>query len=292
MKGFILQNAYFDIIEYSSQAKRIKSELQKYGVECDIIRNFYGAVEVEKVIKTAFDGYDFCVYLDKDKYLLKALEKTGMRTFNRCEAIEICDDKMATCLSLSGNGIDMPVTLPGVLCYDGGVKLAESQTVTIENKLGYPLIVKSCYGSRGAGVHLVENRQQLLNIMNELKTVPHLFQQFIPESRGKDLRVIVIGGKVLGGMIRQSEGDFRSNVALGGNATPCPVSSKVEALCLKCASVLGLDYCGIDILLGKDDTPMVCEVNSNAFFYGFEKATGINVAKAYAEHILKEMRNV
>lgn len=291
MKGFILQNAYFDIVEYTSQAQRIKDELEKFGVECDIIRNYFGSVTVEMDIKTAFDGYDFCIYLDKDKYLLKALEKTGIRTFNRREAIEVCDDKMATCLALSGNGIAMPITVPGVLCYDDGVQIAESDAERIERLLGYPLVVKSCYGSRGTGVSLIENRQALQSKMNELKTLPHLFQKFIPESRGKDLRVIVIGGKVVGGMLRQSEGDFRSNVALGGRALPYPVSSKVEELCLKCALVLGLDYCGIDILLGENDTPHVCEVNSNAFFYGFERATGINVARAYAEHIIKEMHN-
>lgn len=292
MKGFILQNAYFDIVEYTSQATRIKEELEKLGVECDIIRNYYGAVAVGNEINTAFEGYDFCVYLDKDKYLLKALEKSGLRTFNRYEAIEVCDDKMATCLALSGNGVNIPLTVPGVLCYDSRVEIKQSDAEKIEKNLGYPLIVKSCYGSRGTGVSLVENREQLLLKMNELKTLPHLFQKFIPESRGKDLRVIVIGGKVLGGMLRLSNGDFRSNVALGGKALVYPVSSKVEELCLKCASVLGLDYCGIDILLGKDDTPYVCEVNSNAFFYGFERATGINVAKAYAEYIFSVMKGV
>lgn len=291
MKGLILQNAYFDIIEYSSQAERIKEELNTLGVECEIIRNYLGAVAVGKDI-TTFEGYDFCVYLDKDKYLLKALEKKGLRTFNNREAIELCDDKMATCLALSGNGIDLPLTIPGVLCYDGGVRISESQAERIEALLGYPIVIKSCYGSRGTGVYLAKNREELLKKMNELKTLPHLFQKFIPESRGKDLRVIVIGGKVLGGMLRQSEGDFRSNVALGGKAIPYTVSAKVEELCVKCASVLGLDYCGIDVLIGKDDTPYVCEVNSNAFFYGFESATGINVAKAYAEHILKEMGNI
>ncbi len=290
MKGFILKNAYFGIEEYDTQAQRIKQELNALGIECDIVRNAYGDVLIEKRIQTAFDGYDFSVYLDKDKYLLKAIEKCGIRTFNSYNAIEVCDDKAATFLSLSGHGINLPLTIPAVLCYDKAVSISEESAIKIERKLGYPLIIKSCYGSRGAGVYLVENRQQLLDKMNELKLVPHLFQQFIPESRGKDLRVIVIGGKVLGGMLRQSGGDFRSNVALGGNAAPYPVSDKVKSACVECAEILGLDYCGIDVLFGKDDTPYICEVNSNAFFYTFESVTEINVAKAYAEHIVNQMR--
>lgn len=289
MKGFILKNAYFDIVEYQTQAQRIKEELNLLGVECDIIRNFYGGVTVDKSLSTDFDGYDFCVYLDKDKYLLKALERLNIRTFNRFEAIELCDDKMATYLALSQNGIELPKTIPGVLCYDNIVKIGEDKAELIERKLGFPLIIKNCYGSRGTGVYLVDDRAQLIEKMNEMKMSPHLFQEFISQSYGKDLRVIVVGGKVLGGILRQSKGDFRSNVALGGKAVTYPVSAEVEAICLKCASLLGLDYCGIDVLFGIDDTPYICEVNSNAFFYGFESATGINVAKAYAEHIVKEM---
>ncbi|MGN1061047.1 MAG: RimK family alpha-L-glutamate ligase [Candidatus Coproplasma sp.] len=290
MKGFILQNAYFDAVEYESQARRIKEELNLLGVECDVIRNRYGDITVDKNIITAFSGYDFCVYLDKDKYLLKALEKLGMRTFNGFDAIEVCDDKMATHLALSGNGVDMPTTIPAVLCYDAAVKVGENEAEIIEKTLGYPLVIKSSYGSRGAGVYLIKDRARLIEKMNEMKSVPHLFQKFIPESYGKDLRVIVIGGKVLGGMLRQSEGDFRSNVALGGSAKPYPVDEKTQTICEKCARLLGLDYCGIDVLFGKDDTPYICEVNSNAFFYGFESATGINVAKAYAEYIINTIQ--
>lgn len=290
MKGIILKNAYFDVIEYDTQAERIKQELNALGVGCDIVRNDYCGVTVDGNVKTAFDGYDFCIYLDKDKYLLKALEKASLRTFNCFDAIEACDDKMATYLLLSGNGINVPFTVPAVLCYDEGVQIGEDKAELIERKLGYPLIVKRCYGSRGEGVFLVENRSKLLEKMRELKTVPHLFQKFIPESRGRDLRVLVIGGKVIGGMLRQSKGDFRSNVALGGEAKAYPVSDEVKAICIKCAKILKLDYCGIDVLFGKNGVPYICEVNSNAFFYGFERATGINVAKAYAQYIVNEMQ--
>lgn len=292
MKGFIFKNAYFNIKEYETQAQRLQEELQKLGTECDVIRNDYASIIVNENITTPFSDYDFCIYLDKDKYPLYSFEKLGMRTFNRFEAIELCDDKMATFLRLSNIGINMPTTIPGVLCYDPSAKIAHDKAKKIEDTLGYPLVVKSCYGSRGNGVYIVKNRQELLAKMEELKTSPHLFQKFIEESKGKDLRVIVIGGKVVGGMLRQSgNGDFRSNVALGGTASPHPINEEIKAVCEKCANALNLDYCGIDVLLGKGEKPYVCEVNSNAFFYGFERVTGINVAKLYAEHIINSICN-
>lgn len=290
MKGFIFKNAYFNIEEYETQAQRLQEELQKLGVECDVIRNDYCTLTVDGNISTPFDDYDFCIYLDKDKYPLYAFEKSGIRTFNGFEPIVLCDDKMATFLKLSNIGVNMPTTIPGVLCYDPSVKTGEEKIKKIEDALGYPLIAKRCYGSRGNGVYMVKNRQELLKKADELKTSPHLFQRFIKESKGRDLRIIVIGGKVVGGMLRQSgSDDFRSNVALGGKAAPHPVNEEIKALCEKCASALNLDYCGIDVLLGKDGKPYVCEVNSNAFFYGFERVTGINVAKLYAEHIVNSV---
>lgn len=290
MKGLILKNVRFSAVEYDTQAERIKEELEALGVRADVVRNGYCTVGVGEKITSAFAGYDFCVYLDKDKYLLKALALRGVRTFNCYDAIEVCDDKMLTALALSGRGIKMPETIPAPLYYDPEAVISAADAEKIGNTLGYPLVVKTVYGSRGTGVYLVNDEKELLGKMRELKTKPHLFQKFVPESRGRDLRVIVIGGKVLGGMLRSSESDFRSNVALGGRAEAYPVSKSVERVCVECARILGLDYCGIDLLFGGDGEPIVCEVNSNAFFYGFERATGINVAGAYAGHIVAQMR--
>jgi ribosomal protein S6--L-glutamate ligase/gamma-F420-2:alpha-L-glutamate ligase len=82
--------------------------------------------------------------------------------------------------------------------------------------------------------------------------------------------------------------DFRSNVELGGSASAYQPSKEVIEICEKTAQVLGLDYCGIDVLFGEDG-PLICEVNSNAFFGGMESATGVNVAKAYAEYMCKKV---
>ena len=99
-----------------------------------------------------------------------------------------------------------------------------------------------------------------------------------------------MGGKVLGGMLRIGGGeDFRSNIGAGGRGEPYEVPEQAAGHALLAAKTLGLDYCGIDFLFGKDGGMLLCEVNSNAFFRAFEEVTGVNVAKAYAEHILKSL---
>ena len=220
---------------------------------------------------------------------MQGIEKAGIPLFNSAAAIEACDDKMTTFLALAGQGIKMPLTLPAPLCYDGDAEITEASLGQIERALGYPLVVKKSYGSCGAGVYLVESREALEKKCRELKREPHLYQKFIATSYGKDVRVIVIGGKVFGSMLRQSSGDFRSNVALGGSAMAYQLPDEAEKMCERAANILGLDYCGIDLLFGGDGF-YLCEVNSNAFFGGFERATNKNVAGAYADHILSKLK--
>lgn len=290
MKGLILINAYSPLEEMFYQSARLKEEFEKRGVSADVKRNDFFAISVSKDLKCVLTDYDFCVFLDKDKYVLQGIEKAGVPLFNNRSAIEVCDDKMTTCLALAGCGIEMPLTLPAIFCYTEGAQIAEESFDKIEKTLGYPLVVKKSYGSCGAGVYLVCDRKELKEKSQELLCEPHLYQKFVPSSFGKDVRVIVVGNKAIGAILRKSKGDFRSNVALGGEASEYKLEKETEDLCVKAASLLGLDYCGIDLLFGEDGKFLLCEVNSNAFFGGFERATQKNVAAAYVEHVLSKLR--
>lgn len=289
MKGVILTNAYSSFPEADYQPRRLKEEFAKLGVTVDVLKNDFFPVAIsENRIENKLSGYDFCIYLDKDKYILHALQKCGMRVFNNFQAIETCDDKMTTYLALANHDIPLVKTLPGLLCYDKSLPIKQSALDEVEKSLGYPVIAKESYGSLGKGVYLANNRDELNAIAQKLKCVPHLFQQFIQKSAGRDVRVIVVGDKVLGAMLRQGKDDFRSNIGAGGCGSPFALDQKMTDLALEIARVLDLKYCGIDFLLGENG-PIVCEVNSNAFFSSFEKVTGINVAKAYAQYILQNV---
>ena len=287
MKGLIVVNAYAKSTE-TRQVLRLREEFFKLGVPTDTVRNdnFFAQVGDGEYAHELSD-YDFCIYLDKDKYASRVLSKY-MRLFNSAAAIENCDDKMTTHILLDGRGIPMPPTVAGLLCYDQTAEVNDGAVDSVVKTLGLPVIVKQAYGSLGSGVFKADTRKQLKTLMPKLKCEPHLFQKYIQSSHGRDLRVIVVGGKVLGGIERRSNGDFRSNIGLGGSATKADVPQTVQDYAIKAASILGLDYCGIDFLYGKSDEEFyLCEVNSNAFFDAFEQATNINVAGAYARHIIE-----
>ena len=87
-------------------------------------------------------------------------------------------------------------------------------------------------------------------------------------------------------MQRTNTNDFRSNLACLGKGELFPLDKNLKTLAEKVSRTLHLDYCGVDLLVGADGEPILCEVNSNAFIVGFEKYTGINVASVYAKYIL------
>lgn len=287
-RGLILLNAYYAIPNYLYQADRLQAELHALGVEADVVRNRPAVSVSGGNLQCDFTDYDFCIYLDKDKYTSKMLEGHGLRLFNRHTAVELCDDKMTTAIALAGQGVPMPDTVPGLLCYQPDAAIADETLEAVERKLGYPMVVKTSYGSLGKGVYKADDRAQLRRIAETVKCQPHLFQRYLPYAYGRDIRVIVVGEKVVAAMLRQSDGDFRSNLELGGSATPFDPPAELKALSLKVAHILGLDYCGVDVLFDEKGYS-VCEVNSNAFFGGIERTTGVNVARAYAEHICRSV---
>ena len=291
VNGIIIINPFLLPKESVIQAQRLKEEFNNIGVNCQIVTNGYLKSSLKNgSIETDFSCVDFAIYLDKDKYLSQILEKNGVRLFNSHNAIRVCDDKAETYIALANKGFNLPDTIFGALCYSDSCQIEESAVNQIASSLGFPLIVKECYGSMGKGVYKVDNLIELKTIMEKVKTKPHLFQKFINTRSGVDVRLIVIGGKVIGAMERRNDKDFRSNVARGGQGVQIqPPKSFIETA-EKIAKELNLDYCGIDLLYGENNVPIVCEVNSNAFFEGLEKATGINVAKKYVEYVIESIK--
>lgn len=290
MKGVVLYNGYSDMPQYRHQISRFVEEFESAGVCVNAISNDMFGFHIKDGMPTTDLDFDFCLYLDKDDYTSSLIEKMGKPIFNRPRSIMECDDKMLTYISLIDKGIKMPDTTPGPLFYDPNMPVRSDCFDILEKRYCYPMIVKESFGSSGKGVHIAYDRKDLESILTKLRGRKYVVQEYIDSSKGEDLRVIVIGGKAIGGMIRHSDSDFRSNAALGAVSYPADVPEISRKISENVAEILGLDYCGIDLL--KDEHgiySIVCEVNSNAFFMSFEKTTGINVAKAYVEHILKSI---
>lgn len=280
-KCAIIANGYYHVDSMVDQIKCITLELEKLNIAVDRIYTdkLIAFISAGGVL-SAIGEYDFIVFLDKDLYISHLLEKAGYNLVNSATSIELCDDKMKTYIALSSHGILMPDTIASPLNY---TDTEDEFYVEVERLFGYPVVVKEVYGSMGKGVHLANDREELKSLRSNLKHVPHLYQKFVG-SGGRDVRVIVISGKAVGAMERINNTDFRSNVYLGGEGRAIPLTEDLRAISENCAKILGLDYCGVDIL--RDGTNnYVCEVNSNAFFKEFQAVTKINVAALLAKFL-------
>ncbi len=288
LKGVIVTNAYYSTDNTSLQAERMRAELEKLDVDVTVIKNSGAFCSVSDDYETEF-SFDFAVYFDKDILVARAMKKAGVRVFNQPEAIEACDDKMVTFMSLDKENISFPTTVSGSFSYREVEELDETYLNEVEKIIGsYPMVVKKNSSSLGAGVYLAQTREALREKLKELSGERYLVQEFVRESAGKDIRIIVVGGKAVASMKRESSSDFRSNAELGGNCRPIIAGKRFIETAELVAKALGLDYCGVDLLI-KEGEPVLCEVNSNAFFGAIERVTGVNVAKLYAEHIVSSM---
>ena len=283
MKGLIITNGYFSNESTKNQVERLTEEFNKLGVLLTEQKGNEVITYIENgVVKSNIGEVDFVIFLDKNIHVAKMLEKAGYKVFNSAKSIELCDDKMLTYISLANQNIAMPKTLPSPIMYKS---VEDSSFVSaVEKELDYPIVVKNVYGSMGREVYLAKNKSELTALYNYLKLYPHLYQEYIGDGVGKDIRVIVVGGKVISSMQRENEKDFRSNIGLGGVGKLIKLTKAQEDLALNAVKVLGLDYAGVDII-SKNNKDYICEVNSNAFFKEIEDISGENVAKAYAKHV-------
>lgn len=157
---------------------------------------------------------------------------------------------------------------------------------------GAPIIIKILQGTHGHGVILAETEASARSTIETLRAtkVRFVVQEYIAESGGADIRAIVVDGKVVAAMKRQSrEGEFRSNLHRGASSEPIKLDHVQENIALRAAKALRLGACGVDILMSQRG-PLVLEVNSTPGLEGIEKTTGVNVAAHFISYIERNHR--
>lgn len=288
MNGIIIVNQ--EIGHNAYKIERFQEEFKKISVPVSVHVNDGTLASVTGGnVLINLPKAEFVIYLDKDIYLARLLEKAGYRLFNRADFIKLCDDKMLTFIACANQGIKMPTTISAPLVYYGLKESHLDFLEKVEEKLGFPMIVKKVYGSLGEGVYLVNNHEELCTLYSEICRNPILFQKYISTSVGKSIRVLIIDGKVFGAFLRKNGKDFRSNFGDTAGGEKIEDISKYATFADEISKKLNIEYAGID-LLDNGDEPILCEINSNAFFEEFELITGLNAAKAIVDMIVKKVK--
>ena len=204
--------------------------------------------------------------------IVRQFEMIGDFVINKSDAIKSSRDKLRSLQVLAKHGIDMPIT---------GYASHTMDIHDVIEKVGKtPLIMKLLQGTQGNGMVLAETMKAAESVMNAFKQVDAdiLIQEFIKESSGIDIRVIVVGKKVVAAMQRVApEGEFRSNVHRGAATKHINLTPEEEEIAIKSTKILGLSVAGVDLMRSKRG-PLVLEVNSSPGLQGIELLTGADVA--------------
>lgn len=288
LHGLMVVNAFLRATKFDDIYRTLLSSAQSQGMKLSVYTN----AELSPIVDgPAFDErqFDFVLFWDKDVQLASQLEARGMRVFNSAQSILLCDDKALTYLHLKRAGLPLPRTilLPKTFSNVGYTDLRFVRESA--RSLGFPVVLKECFGSFGQQVYLFHDEDALEQKVRSLAGTPMLFQELIHESYGRDARLNVVGGRVVASMLRRStDGDFRSNLTRGGEMAPYSPTREEEALAVQATKILGLDFAGVDVLFGRDG-PLLCEVNSNAHFKTTLECTGVNMADAIMRHIAERL---
>ena len=204
--------------------------------------------------------------------VLRQFERMNVPTLSNSTAIEASKDKMYANQILAQAGLPIPKTM---------LTRFPCTSDLVEKVVGFPCVIKVVTGSHGAGVYLCHTPKEFEDLSELISALDFknsmIVQEYVRHSEGRDLRVIVIGGRVIGAMLRQStDGSFKANISRGGKGLVYDVNEKMELLAIQTAKVLDLDIAGIDLLFHEDGY-RICEANSSPGFRGFEDALGINV---------------
>jgi ribosomal protein S6--L-glutamate ligase len=273
------------VLPYEGLRARLGTER---GIAGDLSSDGTAILDADGVLARIIPGGS----LEQIIYRVDALhwiEKRGVPVMNPVRAIERAVDKFYTTALLQEAGLPTPET---VVC-EGLDQAMAAVRAMLGRKPGEggDVIVKPIFGSMGHGLVRLSDPDAAFRVLRSLEQVRTVFYlQRAIDHGGRDVRVFVVGGRVLGAIERSAAaGDWRTNVTRGGSARAITLPPEWEPLALGAAAAVGADYAGVDLLPSRDGTVFVLEVNAIPGWQGLQRATGIDVGGAIVEHLERKV---
>ncbi|HIV01504.1 MAG TPA: RimK family alpha-L-glutamate ligase [Candidatus Caccopulliclostridium gallistercoris] len=289
-KVLIVYDANTDEKSFEVQTKLLFDAAKKLGISITARSNVQIYTMLSNTKVKSFESYanfDFALFLDDDVWLARNLEMLGLKVYNNSRAIDICEN----CANMYQQLIKCGVNIPKTVILPSALSEYKKETIhpfvdQIIDDLGLPIIIKQWFGDLGRGVHLAKTREQAYEIVDRFEGRELLFQEFISEASGTDIRMYVVRNKVLASLRRTAgKEDFRSNTNFGGIMEKHIPTFVEQKLALDACKAVGCEFGVVDILKSING-PVVCEVNTSANIQYFQEVSDFNVA----EHILKMLK--
>ncbi|MCD8194990.1 MAG: hypothetical protein LUD22_01655, partial [Coprobacillus sp.] len=185
MNGYIIRN--IDDSHNDDKINALTNEFAKRDIDVEVVVNTNLVNIKDNEIETNLEWADFVIYLDKDIYTAISLEQAGYLVINNPDFIYLCDNKILTNLEMRKHHFDVIDTSSAPLVYKTLKQENYDFLKEMENKYGYPLIIKKAYGSLGEGIFKAENYEQMLKIYQDNYKEPLLFQKYIKNAKGHSI---------------------------------------------------------------------------------------------------------
>lgn len=288
--------AILSIEPHSYSTQRLKAEGEARGHQVDVIDTLHCYMDITCSRPTVrYRGQELPRYdaviprigasiTFYGTAVARQFEVMGTFNVNESVAISRSRDKLRSLQLLSRKGIGLPRT--------GFANKPDNIKDLIRNVGGAPVVIKLLEGTQGIGVVLADTAKTAESIIEAFMGLQAniLVQEFIKEANGAAIHCLIVDGKVVAAMKRQSaEGEFRSNLHLGSTTEVVKLSKSERQTAIKAAKVIGLNVCSVDLLQSQNG-PMVTEVNPSPGLQGIEKATGKNVAAMVIKFIEKNAK--
>lgn len=277
------------------EEKLLVQAFQAQGVEPDLILDrdlIFGLTQGPE--QSAPNGHAWqeyalvlerCVSTSRGLYALAILNTWGIRTINSYATASICADKLMTTLALAQAGVPQPRALAA---------FSEESSLEAIERLGYPAVLKPATGSWGRLLARVHDREAAEAILEHRNTLGgyNLHTSYVQEyvrKPGRDIRAFVIGDRTICAIYRNSP-HWITNTARGGQASNCPVTPELDALCVRAAQAVGGGVLALDVLEAPDGQMLINEINHTMEFRNSSAPTGVDIAAELVRYALEQAR--
>jgi [lysine-biosynthesis-protein LysW]--L-2-aminoadipate ligase len=239
--------------------------------------------------RTDFDFGDVvierCVSYFRGLHFTACLEFLEVPVINSYNVSEKCGNKMITSLLLKKAGVPTPKTY---------FAFSSEEAMNLINKVGFPLVIKPVIGSWGRGILPLRDKDTTESIieMRDIEDGSHdriYYLQEMVDRPPRDIRAITVGDQVVAAMYRKSQGDFKTNIALGGDPELCNITRELEELCISASQAVGGGILGIDLMEDKKRGLVVHEVNNTVEFKGLARVAKKNIPQEMVKFALTQV---
>jgi RimK family alpha-L-glutamate ligase len=270
---------------FKQASKKLDVELEFYHPSDIIIKVKEGEVRLlnRNRKKIILDGAVNWIPYPNYEELDDAFTLQSIPYINSSRTVRLCRNKMLTNLKLSESDINQPHT-------EYYMRLGENpKTLPM---MQVPFIYKNKCGSHGRGAEKFDRETQIKDFLNKRKRTSDLYFQRYIKNFGSDYRVIVVGGKVIGGIEKShNQDEWRTHVAYGAKVEAIKVSGELKRIAIETARAVDAHFCGVDIMKGVDDKLYLLEANAVPGMNIFHDETGINIGEAILKHLVEVVNN-